>query len=423
MASRRRQKLILKHVRYNVQNKGDRGIFMRLIATLSDEKQAHLLSSYLKAQQIDIETEASPNTNWGDPNYGTQNFRIWIRNEEDLDRALAIANEFLINHEDPKFHKPAMSSFTRSAGNLEPEAKNVKKFSRAQRRQQTWNREPLGPITLYILVICILFFFWSEFTSPYFSRSLETPLPAVPFYDSALKKEGLYDYPHAYEIIDNLIEKVGIENLQNAKTLSPEGMSLLLEYQHTPFWKGFYERVVNYIKDSTPIFPIEAPLFEKIRAGEWWRLISPAFLHADIFHILFNMIWLVILGKQLEQRMGSLRYLIFILLSAVITNTAQYLMSGANFIGFSGVICAMITFVWMRQRHNPWEGYLLLPSTFNFVLFFIFLILTIQFVSFLAEITYNQAVSPPIANTAHFTGLLLGILLGKLNYFAWKHSQ
>ena len=43
----------------------------------------------------------------------------------------------------------------------------------------------------------------------------------------------------------------------------------------------------------------------------------PILLHADIFHLFFNMLWLIVLGKQIEQRLKTGRYVLFILLIAM----------------------------------------------------------------------------------------------------------
>ena len=43
--------------------------------------------------------------------------------------------------------------------------------------------------------------------------------------------------------------------------------------------------------------------------SEPWRLITSMFLHADIWHILFNMYALFIFGILIEQRIGSKRFL------------------------------------------------------------------------------------------------------------------
>lgn len=47
-----------------------------------------------------------------------------------------------------------------------------------------------------------------------------------------------------------------------------------------------------------------------VQAGELWRIVSSAFLHADLIHVGFNMWLLYALGQQLEQGIGSLRFAI-----------------------------------------------------------------------------------------------------------------
>ncbi len=43
-----------------------------------------------------------------------------------------------------------------------------------------------------------------------------------------------------------------------------------------------------------------------VGAGEWWRLLTAAFLHAGLAHIVFNMWALLLLGPPLERQLGSL---------------------------------------------------------------------------------------------------------------------
>ena len=57
-------------------------------------------------------------------------------------------------------------------------------------------------------------------------------------------------------------------------------------------------------------------LFEKwllfgpyVARGDWWRLITSAFLHASILHIALNMVALWWLGSMVEQLLGHGRYL------------------------------------------------------------------------------------------------------------------
>ncbi len=45
-----------------------------------------------------------------------------------------------------------------------------------------------------------------------------------------------------------------------------------------------------------------------VAGGEWWRVLTYGFLHANIIHILFNMVLLFQLGSALEGRLGRVRF-------------------------------------------------------------------------------------------------------------------
>ncbi len=65
---------------------------------------------------------------------------------------------------------------------------------------------------------------------------------------------------------------------------------------------------------------------------EFWRFISFQFLHANLTHLLFNMIGLYFFGSIVEQYLGSKRYLAFYLLCGI-AGAAMYL--ALNFLGYS----------------------------------------------------------------------------------------
>jgi membrane associated rhomboid family serine protease len=64
--------------------------------------------------------------------------------------------------------------------------------------------------------------------------------------------------------------------------------------------------------------------------GEYYRLLTAAFLHAGILHLLLNMYALYLLGYQLEQIFGWTRYLALFVVCAVGGNTFSYLVNGVN---------------------------------------------------------------------------------------------
>ena len=79
--------------------------------------------------------------------------------------------------------------------------------------------------------------------------------------------------------------------------------------------------------------------------GEWQTIFSSMFLHGGWFHVLSNMWVLYIFGDNVEDRVGSLRYLIFYLLSGMAAAFVQiFVMQGSSIpmIGASGAIAGVL---------------------------------------------------------------------------------
>lgn len=384
---------------------------MRIVCTMNNPQEAQILSAFLSNEGIENQLEISKNTHWDSPHYGDATCNIWIIDEDCVETANKWVDLFKQDPNNPLFHPPARPKIS------EDRSKEPSKGVKRARPTTKSLKEPLGTITLYLIVLCCFLFLATEVTEPSIN-SIPSSLPSTPIFSSPIKKKLLYDFPYAYEIVDKLVNLYGVERLNEPQELPQEGQLLIEKFHHTPYWQGYYDVFLNRLQGNPP--PPDAPMFEKLKQGEYWRLISPAFLHSDILHILFNMIWLIVLGKQLEQRLGMGRYLLFILLTGVFSNTAQYLMGGSNFIGFSGIICAMLTFVWARQRISAWEGYQLEKSTMVFMAFFILSMFSLQLISFYFEANHQSPISPGIANTAHLSGAAIGYFLGRLSFFKWK---
>src|SRR6476661_717528 len=52
-------------------------------------------------------------------------------------------------------------------------------------------------------------------------------------------------------------------------------------------------------------------------AGEWWRPLTAAFLHIGVFHLVLNMLAVLVFGSELERQLGRWRFLVLYLLSAL----------------------------------------------------------------------------------------------------------
>ncbi len=394
---------------------------MRLIGTLNDEKKGLTFSLFLHQKGIEHQLDIQPNTDWGSSDYGSSLCYIWIQDEDQVEEAVKWYDLFKEHPLDPIFHvTPSLAQDFTSSPSQNRSAPPPPPISPKQTKVAGWEKQPMGWMTRSFLIICCLLFLAAQLIKP--SPNASGNVAVLNIVSSPIDKTFLYDYPQFYELVDRFIRFYGYEGLENTKDLPKEAQTLLQKIEHTPFWQGFYHLALS--EGFQKIFSghFAAPLFEKISEGQIWRLFSPALLHGDIFHLFFNMLWLIVLGKQIEQRMSPSRYLFFILIAGVFSNTAQYLMSGPNFVGFSGILCAMLTFIWIRQQQAPWEGYQLDRLTVTFMLIFIIGMALLQSLSFFLEKFFELGMSPNIANTAHLSGAFIGLLLGKLNFFSWRHT-
>ncbi len=128
------------------------------------------------------------------------------------------------------------------------------------------------------------------------------------------------------------------------------------------------------------------------------RLIGPAFFHFSWLHIVFNTMWWWQLGGSIEKELGKTTLINILLISAIVSNLGQFLVSGANFGGLSGVVYALVGFIWWFGHLAPERGLSLSKPLIGFLLFWLVL-------GFVDLLPVN------VANTAHLLGLISGCLL------------
>jgi len=139
---------------------------------------------------------------------------------------------------------------------------------------------------------------------------------------------------------------------------------------------------------------------ELLATGEYWRLVTPIFLHFSTLHILFNLLWIWVIGRRIEQLQGGLHLLGLALFSGIASNFAQYFDSGPLFGGMSGVVFAVLAYSWVWDRLHP-PIFFTPPALMGFMLFWL-------------ALGYSGALEfmglGAIANTAHLVGLVAGLI-------------
>jgi membrane associated rhomboid family serine protease len=107
--------------------------------------------------------------------------------------------------------------------------------------------------------------------------------------------------------------------------------------------------------------------------GDWWRLMTAAFLHYGPFHLLMNMLALYWFGSLLEQRIGSGRFLLLYLVSGLAGSAGALLWSPlVPTVGASGAIFGILGagLVLEQQRDYVFGGSALGIILINFILTF-----------------------------------------------------
>lgn len=388
---------------------------MRLIHKFQDPVLADLFSIFLKKQNIDNQLEIKPNRDWGSEDYGTFDCLLWITDENEVKPALHFLDEYLQNPHDSRFSMPIQQN--------KPPPTTLQSLLKIFKPASISSNPPkkVGVATLSLLLACVFLFIYATFTTPSYAPYSE--IPGIPSFSAPVEKTLYFDYPEAWSIIDKLIALYGMEKVIHSNAPLPEqGQLLVKKFADTPYWNGLYPMAMSYLTKGTPLTLSEAPMFEKIRQGEYWRAATPILLHYNFLHLLFNMLWLLVLGELVEERIGSPRFLLIVLLTAATSNLAQYLMTGSNFVGISGVLCGLFGFIWARQRIAPNEQYNLLPGILPGILLFVFAMAALQIAASMIQLVWGYSFPIGIANTAHIAGGITGYLLGCLNLFSTRKS-
>ncbi len=109
--------------------------------------------------------------------------------------------------------------------------------------------------------------------------------------------------------------------------------------------------------------------------GDWWRLITSTFLHANILHIAFNMYFLWFVGSAVESVLGRGRFLAVYLVSGLAGSAGALVIDPTQLtVGASGAIFGILgaALVLERQRVYVLGGQALMLIGISLVFSFVF---------------------------------------------------
>jgi len=145
---------------------------------------------------------------------------------------------------------------------------------------------------------------------------------------------------------------------------------------------------------------------------EWWRIITPTFLHFSFTHLIFNCLWIYILGSRIETIDGKGIFFVLFLIAGISSNLGQFFWTG-NFLfgGLSGAVYGLLGYCFILDLDYRGQRYNLPPALYIFM----FVWLLIGFTGVLKIFGFGN-----VANIAHLVGMIAGFNLGIIARYSLK---
>ena len=144
--------------------------------------------------------------------------------------------------------------------------------------------------------------------------------------------------------------------------------------------------------------------------NEWWRLLTPTFLHFSLTHLAFNCLWIYILGSKIEELDGKGLLLFVFVTSSILSNAGQFLWTQQIlFGGLSGGVYGLLGYCFIIELDGKKGRYGLPEALYLFMLIWLF----IGFTGILSVFGFGN-----VANTAHLIGMIAGFIIGLITKYS-----
>ncbi|MBX3400151.1 MAG: rhomboid family intramembrane serine protease [Gemmataceae bacterium] len=137
--------------------------------------------------------------------------------------------------------------------------------------------------------------------------------------------------------------------------------------------------------------------------GEWWRLLTCAFVHNGVLHLLLNMYALASVGGVTESIWGLRRFVVLYVASAIgagcLAMAIHPAAIGAGASGaFWGLMCSLLAWLWLNRQHLP-------PAV---------VARWLRQLGILFAISFAVSFAPGVSWAGHFGGGIVGFAVGSL---------
>jgi len=275
---------------------------MRRIGTLSDKAQAQRFADYLVTQSIDAVVDSD------DPEGSCH---LWVREERHVDAAREAFEAFQQSPDDSRFETSSQATEIRE-----------QRVEEVLRRQEEHRK-----------------------------RVRSTPPPRASL--DRIGIEPLIGLPVKQRTIPLTITLIAVSVIISltsnfARQGDFSGEPTLA--QQTYLALSFVDRR-DYVAEGSP--------YASLQRGQWWRLVTPMFMHGDEVHLVFNMLWLFFFGAAIERLHGSIFFLGLTLFTQIggmllqvsipaIEMIPEPLHGSPFAIGASGAVYGLFGYLWVR---------------------------------------------------------------------------
>ena len=217
-----------------------------------------------------------------------------------------------------------------------------------------------------------------------------------------IKRDFKYDKDN-FELIAQITNDIGNKNLKETEKREKlmENKKPIVTYALLAVNVIIF--VLMYIlgkgsQDSQTLINFGANFVQYTKSGDFYRLLTCAFLHIGVFHLLLNMYSLSVVGTQIEYFYGKVKYVFIYLFSAIMASLFTVALSANNTLaaGASGAIFGLLGAMLYFGYH--YRGYI-----GNALLYQILPVIAINL--------YIGFSMPNIDNAAHIGGLIGGYLM------------
>ena len=148
-----------------------------------------------------------------------------------------------------------------------------------------------------------------------------------------------------------------------------------------------------------------------------WTLVAALFVHANVLHLVGNMLFLFVFGNTLEKAVGSRRHLMIFLIGGFgsFLLSLAFMPRGTGMLGASAAIFTLAACV-MLVHPLKFSWLFLAPQGLVALVYFIYNLLVVSRPSFI------RGYDPHVAYVAHIIGFLIGIPFGVRLSDHWKKN-